>query len=742
MQRTLIRGAFAVCLLVSVLLGIALLVGMLAAVRDGRGPNRLIVPLRLSQPADAQVFFDRGSGIRAEDCATSRAPGGSAAADVAFGLPRVPIRELRLDPMPFAGTFEVGAPRLESASGRVIARFPLSAVVARHQIAELRRQGATWKGTTVAEANDPQLTLELGAPLRVGKPRIPWPEAVALGLVASAAIALRRHPANRGWRWRSAAWSGTNVRTWLVTAPRSAVFAGIVLVLAIQAMRLWPLHDTLDWPLWDEANYAGAGARWADEGGTLASLHDSPLYTLTYGLLVQAGGVAAAVFAQHYLIKLAVVALLYVLLIRWTNSWIAAAALALWWGAAQFHLEFPLLVYQSAWAWFLLALVAFDRWPLAGLALLAAATATRQEYQFALLGALVWLGWRTYAMRAGWSAWIARAGSRRVGIAVSLSLLALAAYVAFHTRYSSAGHRAWFAFQQHYAVRAEATGEAAGINPWLDYAAVVQRDFGAANSLRSAWASNPSAFRRHVAYNFRHLGTELVALVRSHPHAAAAVWWLLAGIVALVARRMHAPTESRPPDCLLIAATGILVVAPGLLVLAKGAYLLPVVSALLGWLVYAVLRVSWPRRALAVFGGAAGALVLVALVVELRSPAVFQRGERPRPVAETVHALEAVWPEAGRHKLLGVAASSYAHYLGGQRCDGVEPIAAVSGRSGAQFSLAEALNDPQVHAVLVSEDWRRSPAFNPSLLEAALQLPRWQRRELGSNTIYWRDAAR
>ena len=72
----------------------------------------------------------------------------------------------------------LGQPRLETASGRFVAKFPLTAVQPANQIAEMRLEGNVWAGATTPEANDPQLVFALGAPLRVGAPRLPWIEGV------------------------------------------------------------------------------------------------------------------------------------------------------------------------------------------------------------------------------------------------------------------------------------------------------------------------------------------------------------------------------------------------------------------------------------------------------------------------------------------------------------------------------------------------------------------------------------
>jgi hypothetical protein len=188
MNRVLFIGCWAV----AVLSGLATIYGIAIAIKDLQGPNRLIVPLKIDHEVDAQLFFDQGNGIRAEDCTTAKVPVRPELTEVAFDVPRVPIREIRFDPMPSAGRFRIGAPHLENASGRTIAKFPIAAVVPRQQIADLRREGDHWLGETTPDANDPQLMFGLGSPLRVGSPRIPWPEVLVTIAAVFAARAVKR----------------------------------------------------------------------------------------------------------------------------------------------------------------------------------------------------------------------------------------------------------------------------------------------------------------------------------------------------------------------------------------------------------------------------------------------------------------------------------------------------------------------------------------------------------------------
>lgn len=764
MTQRNIRIAYGLACVALMAASLALAWGIFTAWRDWRGPNRLIVPLCVDRPATAQLFYDRGQGIRAEDCASVPLPGGGTALhELAFPVPREAIRELRFDPMIAVGEFAIGAPRLESASGRVIAKFPLTAVVPRQQIAGWRREGDRWSGTTEAEANDPQLTFGMGGPLRVGNIRIPWIELMAVLAAGAVREWLRRRKELGGWRFAPAAeaWltgvrervtdparSGWPGAGWRWMTGRGSLWTGAALVAALQLWLLWPLHRAIDWPLWDEVNYAARGLAWATHGGALGSLHSSPLFVVMYGWLSGLGGLGAMICAQHFVVKFGSTVLLYFVLARWWRSAVGAAAVALLWAATQFQLEFPLLVYQAAWLWFLAALVAADRLPLAALGFMLLAACARQEYQFAGAVLLVWYGWRAWRQHWSWRDWLARGRGWVGGAVLAAAVWGLAGHVLAHTDLMTkeSGSRAWFAFEQHYAVRAVMTGEEKGINPWIDYGMLIQRDFPGADSLSAAWRVNQAAVRRHVGYNLTHAAGEVAGLGEIHAGLRTAAWVLLvtalAGLAAtatMQSGRGREGGEGERKASAVLAGAALLAIAPGLIVLAKGAYLLALVPGLLGaagCLWWRVIR--WPALWRARLGWVAPALLVAGSVVLMRAPQPFVPCDRPRPVAETVAELKKIWPTTGREVLWGVAASSYAQYLGEDRCEGVEALIGVTGRTGGDVPLEQVLAELKPRAVLVTDEWRMSSHFDGPKLARLLAAPAWTVRTVPAGQLYVR----
>jgi hypothetical protein len=174
--------------------GLALGYGIWAGNADAAGPNRLIVPFWTDHATTARVYYDRGQGLSEADSASQNVPSSTGLRDQVFPLPLTPLREIRFDPSEEPGHFKIGQPRLESASGRFVAKFPITAVAPRNQIAEFHREGNVWLGTTTSDANDPQLTFQLGGPLRVSRPHSLWLQLVLLVVVAVAAWRTKRPP--------------------------------------------------------------------------------------------------------------------------------------------------------------------------------------------------------------------------------------------------------------------------------------------------------------------------------------------------------------------------------------------------------------------------------------------------------------------------------------------------------------------------------------------------------------------
>lgn len=723
---------------------------------DAEGPNQLRVPVRIEQDVEAHLYYDVGQGLWGGNVEIQQLKGSQEWRVLSFPLPREPIRALRFDPMLSPGKFAIKAPWLESKTGRVIAKFPQTAVVPRHQIAGWREVEDRFEVITWADADDAQVQFGLGLPLRMGEPRWPWPEGGLLGLMTVAVIWLGRHPGNQNRRkWRGILWNeaksvGPRLK---VGAHRVLAFYGsqswrLVLLGGVVVVmgQIWVLRDleqTLDLPMWDESNYAARGVEWAADGGALGDLHTGPGFVVVYAVMSWWGEAQDIVYWQHYWVKVGGTLLLYLLLVKWWQRWPAAMAIALAWGCTWFQSEYPLLVYQSAWMWFLAAVVVIERWTLLGLVLLVWTIGFRQDYQFAIpvvVAAMLWRWWRGGPKERNlWSSESSPRERAVIKVILVLSVVVLG-WIGSQISLGGVSQRGWFAFQQHYAVRAVMEGEATGINPLADYPEVMARDFPGATSLSEAWAVNRPAVIRHVRWNFQQALGEVVNLWKPQNQTLLALMGLVAaGVICLLLDAQSQGRGERMKGAgwtgVALAGGALLVVGPGLVVLAKGPYLIPVVPIFLlgcGRLVRAI------GRRLPTVDQINGAVVgsvtlLMGVGLLIGSEPVFEREGRGRPVAEQVAALSEIWPNEGRHGLVAFGASSYANYLGNNRCRAVEPINAVTGSAKPNRDLTALLADEKPFAVLVTDGWLASSEIDEAELES------WSRRDVSGGRLYWKS---
>lgn len=735
---------------------------ILGAWRDQEGPNRLMVPVQINSAAETHVYYDVGNGLWHGDVARVQHPGGMEWHVLSFPLPREPIRSLRFDPLIQPGKFALRAPWLEARSGRVIARFPLTAVSPQHQIEEWVEFPDYVEAKTVDSADDAQVQFELGLALRVGSPRWPWGEGIGWLVLAGGVWAIGRHKANVArisWR-RGVMAVIRNVgvfcqrlaRQWVQVVQRDSARLVVLGALLVMVAQLWILRDlgnTLDLPMWDESHYASRGHTWMHQGGRLGELHTGPAYAVSYAVLAIVGEPAEMVFWQHRVVKVGGALCLYLVLWGWSRRWAFSAAMSLVWACSSFQIEFPALVYQAAWVYFLLAVFLARIWPSMALLALIFAVGFRQDYQFALPIMIGLIGWRKWlkfrqsasvvnggrlAIGRGWIRW------GRIGLVV-LALVGIG-WVVRDVQFGGLGQRGWFAFQQHYAVRAVAEGEAPEITvPFAEYPQLVERDFPGATSLREAWDINRPAALRHVGYNFKEAIPEIGRLWWPHPNLTWAAGILLVAAFVLLGPQYITKAPATVRDQWLIAAAGILVIAPGLVVLAKGAYLLPLLPALLlglGCLWRRMVPMGWLER------GGRGALIgAVALGVGMISLAVanpvFVPGSRPRPVLDQLDALRQIWPASGQHTLVGFGASSMANYLTAPRCHWVEPLNSVTGDSAPDRTIAQLLNEEQPFAILVTDGWRNAASVDDEALAVLAENPEWSVRSVDGALLYWRS---
>lgn len=674
---------------------------------DRMMPARLLIPVSYEKSSIAQLFFDVGHGLREEDAASVEVARSGSWIDIAFPLPSGSVSALRFDPATQAGSFRIAAPRVESASGRIIHQFSLRDIIPQHQIASVISEGTGLTMTTTSDANDPQVGFKLEGVIASRSPALPWGRAsvalllIILGrLIWASSLSVRPHQpssliARGGSREDGACW----LRWGLLVA-----------LLIIQLVRLWPLHRSIDLPLWDEANYMHSGRVFIESGGRLGDLHESPFYVLEYGLWWKMVGSVAAIYLQHYFLKSMVVVLMFLLLDRVFGSVVGAWVLALAWGSSGFVLEFPQLVYLYAFAWFLLGVLLWDRSVPVALSCFALCVLSRQEYQFVLLGMWLVLLISTLRGRVRVSSLLNWRGSSLFTKTLFVLLSCLLVFLATRIGWRHAGDRAWFAFQQHYALRATEIGAVSNLNPWLDYGEVVRKDFGPSNSLLTAFRHNPTAFLRHLGYNLSRAFGETFRLLEPVSTNRISTWVLWAlGVVAMVLCRSRSnfPAGSAYG---WIGVFSFVTVLPGLMIYAKSAYLLPILLLLVlvaGFIIRRMrARYAWIKSGSHV----AGMVGMVAVSLCFNEREVFET--QARPVAETVEELSSIWPKDRESVLLGLSASSLSYYIDSGKCMGVEPLRAIGGGEDRALSLQDLMNRWNPYAVLVTEEWKSAKAFD------------------------------
>lgn len=703
------------------LIGVAVSFGVARAIRAGSGAvsdARLVVELQSDTPSMAQVYFDTGAGFTEPESAQAAVAAGGVRT-LLFAVRSPVLRAMRLDPLRCGGTVDILGWRLESADGRGRLGLPVDALRPAYQIASAEMHDGRLHVVIPAGAEDPQLLFAPASPVRVPAQSVPW-RGLLLGCAGLGLIVAGRAA------WRDA----------LPGLPAWAV----VLALAVAGgYLLYPVHRVLDYPLWDEANYLGWGrAAWTSHD--LGGVSGSPVYLAWYAVITSWFSGATPVFVTHYVLKIAAVVLTGVLAARWFESRWAGLCAGLAAAVSAWSLTFPLLVYQAAWLWFLLAILAADRSRVGAIGFLALAALTRLEYAFAL-GAFVALAAgaavrHRLRQRTGRIAW-------RIAWAWCLPLLG-AAVIAGHVHGWNPGtSRSWFAFQQHYALGRVESGRDQGVDPMIEYDRLIGRDFPGAKSLRQAYAINPTGVQGHVLRNLSLVPRRLAGFFSADFGGVSGMWIGLGGLALAIAVAVFTGSSDSAGIgaflrsrrwSVVCAASGCAAVIPGLVIYAKTAYLLPVVP--LVWLVAALL--AGLVRGLRARGGRMravhGAVLVGGLAAGLAAvPRPYAGVAAARPVADAVATIRALRPAGA--SILGVSASSYAHYLG-PRYRGIEPLGSVSGNAGApELTVGELVRRHHPDLVLVTPQWSSLRSFDPDGLRA-LESDGWRRVPLSDGALY------
>ncbi len=196
-------------------------------------PDLYQLELRVTSPvvAQFQIFYDDGGGIREQ--LSGRAALQPSAGPVTVRVPIAPgtYRKLRLDPLDRPGNVVLEDLRLISQHGGTLARIPLRDFKPVHQVASVRPRGDGIEITVAPGDNDPQLYLDLPAPLHVTASWLDFARTalpVMLPVFGALALLLFLFDRTAALRARLAA-----AGSWLGARPVAAVALGAVLATVV-----------------------------------------------------------------------------------------------------------------------------------------------------------------------------------------------------------------------------------------------------------------------------------------------------------------------------------------------------------------------------------------------------------------------------------------------------------------------------------------------------------------------------
>ncbi|RKX35431.1 MAG: hypothetical protein DRP71_03530 [Verrucomicrobia bacterium] len=689
---------------------------------DRFGGRFVTVGMRSDRSGTAVVYWNTGKGFNEADSASVLVRGGERWERLRIPVPSDPLRAVRFDPLRSEGQVEIRDIRLETGSGRPLLKLQPDVIRSGTQVESMTIGEDRVRVVFPVGADDPTLHFGAMIPEEGGdQVSLPWLGFLSIGILLFVLFLMREYTVSVV---RAVSRMRTSVTAWIEhlgvwdKPGRATLMIGGLLTVVLQVALLYPLHEVLDLPIWDEAGTMGGGAGFL-RGEGLGILSNAPLSKLIYAGLIPLFGPAGAVFATHYLVKVALTLIVFLLAARFSRSILAGLVLSGVWTVSSFHLEFPILVYQSALIWFGWGLLAVGRNPLLGLALFALAALTRLEYQFvailvavALLFGLLFRWWNPRV--SGLKNWTYAGMACCLVVYVSVNL----------TGWDAGIGRGWSAVKQHYALRLAEEGAFPGNNPFLEFGLVTERDFPGAESLSEAARENPRALFEHISWNIRRLPGACLDLfvpfnagrLRYRLPLLAVFFITAVGLIEIGRSPRRATLDLRalvvgdPVTCIAILG-GVLVIAPGVIVFAKSAYLLPVVP--LGLAVVGFLHRMGSSHRVANRIGVLLALILVMGAV-LGGPRPFMDRSRARPVVATLKAIEEALSGDDGAVLLGVAATTYAPYLELPDLIAVEPLVSSAGGDvvieEVRFDRLIKRHDPDL--ILIDSNWSRSAYFD------------------------------
>ncbi len=154
-------------LLAAALVSAVVVVPFLPAARTQAAAFALEIRFRSTVENRAQLFYDRGNGIRESDSSHIPVSAGATAVVYRLPLPAGTYRTLRFDPLESAGTIVIESLRVLTEDGHLVRPLAPANLRALEHIASRREIGGQLEVVVAEGETDPQLELALDPPLRL-----------------------------------------------------------------------------------------------------------------------------------------------------------------------------------------------------------------------------------------------------------------------------------------------------------------------------------------------------------------------------------------------------------------------------------------------------------------------------------------------------------------------------------------------------------------------------------------------
>lgn len=543
----------------------------------------------------------------------------------------------------------------------------------------------------------------------------------------------------------------------------------VLFVLMFNLILLYPLHRSMDIPAWDESQYLGQGHAFAQGYVTLPAAIGSPLYVLSYALLALFFNPIQSIFAMSYLLGLSIPLLLF-LFIQQRIRHLSLAVLLSFLFSLSFHnisdtaviidntpVLRTILIYRFGLLIFLIALLLEQHNSLGAALVVTLGIFVRQEYLFIALPYLAYLCFRATNVWPDRKWFLSSMKKSLLSITTILPALLLLFLVITVPGWGNSTARAWFAFQQHYALRQVDEGLYT-INPWTDYHIVINQTFPGANSLSDAFRVNTEAFVYHVIQNIMQLPSAFLAFLRPDdmfsnlPITIVITIILVIPLFCLLAcynstfSRIFLSQLATHQRILIFTAMGFLAILPSIVVFTKSSYALPA----LPWIFITIALIyhsidlvfteqfsnedtghTWIVARLLRFLPFVACITIFVLVLGVPKP--FELKTSQRRLYDKVITLQRILPNR-MIKLAGVGIVTYASYVGYNRIAPVEILSTVYGLQAEKVGLDDIVAHYHPDAIMVSQLLRSSPNVDAATF-AALDTD-WVRYPIGDEQLY------